>query len=177
MTVPFPPRSPAEIAAASAAATEACADCGHSRAGHAPDGCRICQLQGRTPGEGRLCAGWRSADPWAEPRASEVIDAEVLAPVHDAVRVALEGEGSAPRFVAPAYVADAVTAVVTALEEHHADVANYLRLDTDSLTDALGLLEDLLTDYAPGDCHRGCRCSAARARAFLAARGRPVDRP
>lgn len=181
MPLPLPPRSPAEIAAASAAIAEACADCGHARAGHAPDGCRVCQLQGRPtgvlPGQGRLCAGFRPVDPWAEPRASEVIEAEVLAPVHDAIRVALEGAGSAPRFVAPPYADAAVAAVVTALEQHTSDVADYLRLDTDGLTDALDLLEDVVTDYAPADCHRGCRCSAARARAFLAARGIQADRP
>jgi hypothetical protein len=252
---PLPPRSPDDLAAAAAALAADGACCGHTYAAHANDGCRVCQLQGRRPGAGRLCEGWRPADPWASPppgspisyvvgiedsdalpcstpgckhradahrhdpaadsglgacgvdgcgcidwtyvihddqcesdvvgpglvlpcgcsdRAAadgDVIDAEVLAPVHDAIRVALEGSGQAPRYVVPDYLEGAVAAVVTALEEHAGDVADYLRLDTDALGDAVELLRQVVMDYAPADCHRGCHCSAARARTFLAARG------
>lgn len=68
MTVPFPPRSPAAIAAAAAQQSAIGACCGHTFAAHAPDGCRVCQLQGRTPvNGGRPCTGWRPVDPWTDP--------------------------------------------------------------------------------------------------------------
>lgn len=64
----LPPIRPAhEVAAAAAAVTAIGACCGHAYGTHAPDGCRICQLQGRTAGEGRLCTGWLAADPWSDP--------------------------------------------------------------------------------------------------------------
>jgi hypothetical protein len=227
---PFP-RSPAEVAAAAARLSASGACCGHTFAAHAPDGCRVCQLQHRGPET--ACAGWQPVDPWNDPAdppnsyvagvedtgalpcsspgcgdradqhrtdesqptglgpcevigcrcrgwsyvipdtgdddAGDVVDAEVLAPVHDAIRAALEGSGSAPRYVAPAYVDAAVAAVVSALEAHAGDVADYLRLGND---DAVAVLRNLAT----ADERRERAAAAAdrardRAREFLAALG------
>jgi len=61
MTSAMPPRRPEEETAAAyrrLSAQGAC--CGHTRSVHAPDGCRVCQLQPRstTP----LCPGWQAPD-------------------------------------------------------------------------------------------------------------------
>lgn len=56
----LPPRSPGEVARATATVNAVGSCCGHAFGVHAPDGCRLCQLQGGG------CSGWRiSEDPWA----------------------------------------------------------------------------------------------------------------
>jgi hypothetical protein len=216
-------RSPSEIAAAAAnlAASGAC--CGHTFAAHAPDGCRVCQLQHRGATTG-LCPGWRPVDPWTDPAdppngylvgiedtdalpcstpgcghragyhftdesqstglgacgrpgcpcrgwsyvipdtagdGEDGVDAEVLAPVHDAIRAVLH------RYVPAPLVDQAVEDVVNALPAD--DVAEYL-----GLQDAVELLRQVVLDHAP-PCNpwdgRPCSCSSSRARRFLARRG------
>lgn len=97
--------------------------------------------------------------------ADDVVDAEVLDPVGDAIRAVLEP------YVGATWTADAAAAatisVVTVLEEHADDVAAYLRLDRT----AVKLLRRVVMDYGGPACDEGCMCSAAQARAFLAARG------
>lgn len=90
MSHPFPDRPPGQVAGAFAALAAVGACCGHSYAGHAPDGCRLCQIQHRTPGTG-LCPGWRAADPRNDPgppTTEDPVDAEVESsgdPLTDAI--------------------------------------------------------------------------------------------
>ena len=69
MTSSMPPRRPEETAAAFGALLVQGACCGHTRSVHAPDGCRVCQLQPRstTP----LCTGWREPGAQPEPPPAE----------------------------------------------------------------------------------------------------------
>lgn len=123
---PLPVRDPSEIAGAVQALTAHGSCCEHAAGAHAPDGsCRVCQLQGRRPGAGRACTGWQPlepADPWAAAPDGDVVEAEVLQPMHDAIAAVLAD------YLPPDQLERAVAGVVVALEVVTGDVAEYFGL-------------------------------------------------